>query len=105
MRGDRCNQPAIAGLAEVTLEPARYGFHATLKAPFTMNSGMKRVELGDAVALIAAQMETVTIQSLALREIDGFLALGPMSSAGQRVSFLVNFACVRLDTFRAQAFR
>src|SRR5687768_16449731 len=77
VRGEAVRQPAIAGLADATLEPARYGFHATLKAPFTMNSDMKRVELGDAVALLAAQMEMVTIPRLALRDIDGFLALVP----------------------------
>ena len=99
--GEPVKQPPIAGLQEVTAEPARYGFHATLKAPFTLNSGMKRVEFGDAVALIAAQMETVTIQSLELREIDGFLALAP-SRQDSVLSFLSEICVCGLDSFRAK---
>ncbi len=77
VRGEAVRQPDVDGIKEATAEPARYGFHATLKAPFTLNPGMKRVELGDAVALLAAQMETVTIPRLELRDLDGFLALVP----------------------------
>jgi putative phosphonate metabolism protein len=94
-------QPVIEGLHEVTAEPARYGFHATLKAPFALNAGMKRVELGDAVALIAAQMETVTIHSLELREIDGFLALVP-DWQDRVLSFLGEMCVCGLDSFRAK---
>ena len=99
--GEPVKQPPIADLQEVTAEPARYGFHATLKAPFTLNSGMKRVELGDAAALIAAQMETVTIQSLELHEIDGFLALAP-SRQDSVLSFLSEICVCGLDSFRAK---
>ena len=92
----------MAGLKDATLEPARYGFHATLKAPFTMNSDMKRVELGDAVALLAAQMEMVTIPRLALRDIDGFLALVP-DEAIAALSVLAEFCVCAVDTFRTPA--
>ena len=94
-------QPVIEGLHEVTAEPARYGFHATLKAPFTLNSGMKRIELGDAVALIAAQMEAVVIPNLELLEIDGFLALAP-SRQDKVLSFLGEICVCGLDSFRAK---
>ncbi len=100
--GEPIKQPSIVGLKEVTAEPARYGFHATLKAPFALNSGMKRVELGDGVALIAAQMETVTIQSLELHEIDGFLALAP-SRKDRVLSFLSEICVCGLDSFRAKS--
>jgi hypothetical protein len=101
VRGEAVRQPAIAGLADATLEPARYGFHATLKAPFTMNSDMKRVELGDAVALLAAQMEMVTIPRLALRDIDGFLALVPDEPVAA-LSVLAEFCVCAVDAFRTQ---
>jgi putative phosphonate metabolism protein len=94
-------QPAIEGLSEVTKEPACYGFHATLKAPFALNSGMRRFELGDAVALMAAQMEAVTIQRLELLEIDGFLALVP-SRQDNELSFLGKICVCGLDSFRAK---
>lgn len=94
-------QPALDGLREVTAEPARYGFHATLKAPFTLNSGMRRFELGDAVALMAAQMEAVTIQKLELLEIDGFLVLAP-SRQDSELSFLGKICVCGLDSFRAK---
>lgn len=99
--GEAVRQPAIAGLADATLDPSRYGFHATLKAPFTLNSDMKRVELGDAVALLAAQMETVTIPNLALRDIDGFLALVPDEPVAA-LSVLAEFCVCAVDTFRTQ---
>ena len=102
VRGEEVPQPKIAGLAEATLEPARYGFHATLKAPFTMNSDMKRVELGDAVALLAAQMETVAIPRLALRDIDGFLALVPDEPV-VALSVLAEFCVCAVDAFRTPA--
>ena len=102
VRGEAVRQPIIAGLAEATIDPARYGFHATLKAPFTLNSNMKRVELGDAVALLAAQMEIVTIPRLALRDIDGFLALVPDEPVAA-LSVLAEFCVCAVDAFRTQA--
>ncbi|MEP7173693.1 MAG: DUF1045 domain-containing protein, partial [Aestuariivirga sp.] len=102
VRGEEVSQPKIAGLAEATLEPARYGFHATLKAPFTLNSDMKRVELGDAVALLAVQMEMVTIPRLALRDIDGFLALVPDEPV-PALSVLAEFCVCAVDAFRTPA--
>ena len=98
----KIEQPPVNGLHEVTTEPAHYGFHATLKAPFTLDSGMKRVELGDTVALIAAQMEAVAIQNLELREIDGFLALAPHRQ-DKVLSFLGEICVCALDSFRAPA--
>lgn len=93
-------QPYIEGISDVTAEPARYGLHATLKPPFATNAGMKRVELGDAVALIASQMETVCIPRLVLREIDGFLALVP-EQPDTALAFLAEICVCGLDVFRA----
>jgi hypothetical protein len=94
-------QPRLEGLPDVTAEPARYGFHATLKAPFTLNAGMKRTELGDAVALMASQLDAVTIPKLELRTIDGFLALVPELQSGA-LSFLSMMCVCGLDSFRAE---
>jgi putative phosphonate metabolism protein len=102
VRGEAVRQPTIEKIKDVTVEPARYGFHATLKAPFTLNAEMKRVELGDAVALLAAQMETVTIPKLVLRDIDGFLALVPDEPI-MGLSVLAEFCVCAVDAFRTQA--
>jgi putative phosphonate metabolism protein len=100
--GESVSQPPVEGLRDVTQEPARYGFHATLKAPFVLNQDMKRIELGDAVALVAAQMDVVTIPKIALREINGFLALVPESAVSE-LSALEELCVCGLDSFRAPA--
>jgi putative phosphonate metabolism protein len=100
--GETVTQPPVEGLKDVTQEPARYGFHATLKAPFVLNQDMRRVDLGDAVALVAAQMDVVTIPKIALREIDGFLALAP-ETAESELSVLAELCVCALDSFRSPA--
>lgn len=100
VRDEEVRQPAVEGISGVTAEPARYGLHATLTAPFNLNAGARRVELGDAVALLAAQMDGVFIPKLELRNMDGFLALVPEPP----VSELAELAemCVRaIDAYRA----
>ncbi len=98
--GQFMKQPALEGLREATASPRRYGLHATLKPPFVLKSGCTRAELGDAVALIAAQMDTASCIRLALCEIDGFIALTPEDDDGSFAA--VAARCVReLDSFRA----
>lgn len=57
--------------------PRRYGFHATLKAPFTLRSGL---ELSDILALagdLAAATQRVMLPRLSVQLLDGFAALTP----------------------------
>jgi hypothetical protein len=100
--GESVNQPPVEGIKGATTEPARYGFHATLKAPFVLKPDMKRIDFGDAVALVAAQMDVVTIPKIELREIDGFLALVPDRPLAE-LSALAEFCVCALDSFRAPA--
>lgn len=64
-------------LAPLVAEPARYGFHATMKAPFRLADGMSMEALDEALAAFCAKQAAPTIRSLALRRISGFFALVP----------------------------
>lgn len=74
--------PADAGLPleewqALTAEPRRYGFHATLKAPFTLTAGKTEQELADAFDAFCATTGPVTIPKLCLAGIGPFFALVP----------------------------
>jgi putative phosphonate metabolism protein len=68
-------QPAVPGhdLRAITAEPRGYGFHATLKAPF--RSAVSWAEALDAGAALAARFRPFDLPSLAVRDLEGFLAL------------------------------
>lgn len=80
--GEMMAPPTLDGLTSQelafhTAAPRRYGFHATLKAPFRLADGTNQVDLDRAVAKLAADMEPVNLPRLVLAELDGFLALVP----------------------------
>jgi putative phosphonate metabolism protein len=100
--GAPVGRPDVAGLQEDTAEATRYGFHATLKPPFALNPGMKREELGAAVAKLAEESNMSIVPRLAIAELDGFLALVPELDCLD-INRLAS-RCVRnLDRFRAPA--
>ena len=87
-------------LREATADPRRYGFHATLKAPFELNAGCSFAALEEAVALLAAETRAFTLPRLVLGRLGPFFALVP----GEPSSTLQSFAgeCVRrFEPFRA----
>ena len=93
-------QPSIAGIKEATAEPARYGFHATLKPPFQLKHGIKRALLGEAVGSLARRISAVAISNLVLRAEHGFIALVPEKQ--QRTVSILADHCVReIDEFRS----
>lgn len=89
-------------LAGITAEPRRYGFHGTLKPPFRMKDGTSLATLEVATRRIAQQHTTFVAGRLALREIDGFLALVP-DDAGSALENLAADCFRHLDDFRAPA--
>jgi putative phosphonate metabolism protein len=96
--GHTAEQPPVDGVIEFTAAPRRYGFHATLKAPFHL-SGDKAAFLR-AVAELACHRPPVTIERIALAEIGGFLALVPEQASEDLHSLAA--ACVKeLDRYRA----
>ena len=65
-------------LAALTATPRRYGFHATLKAPFALAEGQSRRAALARLHDLAAGLAPVTLpEGLALRHDFGFLALVP----------------------------
>ncbi|WP_309083496.1 DUF1045 domain-containing protein [Chelativorans sp.] len=75
--------PAAAGsfsAAEIAFHTAaarRYGFHATLKAPFRLAEGKTEAQLTAALAEFAAEREPFTLERIKLARLDGFFALVP----------------------------
>jgi putative phosphonate metabolism protein len=74
--------PAVEGLAPETVEayladPARYGFHGTLKAPFALAEARSEDELLAAVDAFAAASRPIAIPELVLRRLGRFFALVP----------------------------
>jgi putative phosphonate metabolism protein len=75
--GDAQRQPAIADIPALTEEPRRYGFHATLKAPFHLSRSKTRQELSQFAQDFAGRHAPVMLPKLRLAVLDGFLALVP----------------------------
>jgi putative phosphonate metabolism protein len=70
-----------AEIAYHTASARRYGFHATLKAPFHLAEKTTEAELDQAIASFAAGAEPILLSKLVPARIDGFLALVPGSPA------------------------
>ncbi len=60
----------------LTEEPRRYGFHATLKAPFSLRSGLAERDLVAAATGLAARQVAVTMPRLTVQGLGTFVALG-----------------------------
>ena len=58
--------------------PARYGFHATMKAPFRLSETSTLAELDNRLNSFCAQQETVLLPKLRLQQLDDFLAILPV---------------------------
>ncbi|MBB3949094.1 DUF1045 domain-containing protein [Aureimonas jatrophae] len=65
------------GLDPLVADPARYGFHATVKAPFRLAEGVGLDALDAELARFAATREAPVIARLTLSRSDGFFALVP----------------------------
>lgn len=87
--------------AALVAEPARYGFHATLKAPFRLAEGRGEAELDAAAAGVAAECARFELR-LRVAALGAFLALVPEAVPPELAA--LEAACVtRLDGFRAPA--
>ncbi|WP_158671735.1 DUF1045 domain-containing protein, partial [Bradyrhizobium guangdongense] len=85
---------------DITADPRKYGFHATLKAPMALASGRTEAGLVAACATFAGQPRTIPVIRPVVDTIGGFIAVIP----AEPVDALQQFAadCVReFDSFRA----
>jgi putative phosphonate metabolism protein len=97
--------PAVAQLtpseiAYHTASARRYGFHATLKAPFHLADGETEADLDEAVATFAAGADPILLSKLTPARLDGFLALVPGSPAPD-LDRLAGEIVTVFDRFRA----
>ena len=89
----------------LTSEPRRYGFHATLKAPFRLADGASRTSLGEAIGALARQFQpfaagSLAVSTLSLDDSRAFVALTPRAPS-RELARLEERAVRELDGFRA----
>ena len=105
--GKALEQPAIPGIdpesfRALTAEPRRYGFHATLKAPFALRAGATREGLAAAVGRFCGERLPFQMPPLEVARVDDFLAFVPAAHE-TRINELAADCVHELDPFRAQA--
>jgi putative phosphonate metabolism protein len=87
-------------IRQLTDEPRRYGFHATLKAPMELASGCSEDELLAAFAAFAGETDAFDIPQIVLGQLGAFFALVPADRYDALQAFAA--ACVeRFEPFRA----
>ncbi|HEY0200796.1 MAG TPA: DUF1045 domain-containing protein [Burkholderiaceae bacterium] len=75
---ERPQAPLAAELWErLVADPRRYGWHATLRAPFRLAPGQSIATLRQAVAALCHRLRAFDMPTLAVRNLGGFLALTP----------------------------
>ncbi len=80
--------------------PARYGFHATLKAPFELAPGATEAMLLERAAALGARYAPILLPALKVSLLDAFVALLPVAEDAELNRLAA--ACVRdLDDLRA----
>lgn len=86
----------------ITRTPRKYGLHGTIKPPFHLAQGTSVTELQDACAVLAAKLPAITLPSLQLSRLGGFLAV---TIAGEQTPLaeLASTVVRDLDPFRAPA--
>jgi hypothetical protein len=84
----------------ITVSARRYGFHATVKAPFRLAPGRTPGELDAALARFAAGRAGARIPRLRLARLGTFFALVPDAEAAE-FQALAGEVVTRFDCFRA----
>lgn len=104
-RDEPVAQPAIPGipkllLSSLTSEPRRYGFHATLKAPFRLLDGFTEEHLLEMAQAFCAMQKPITLEQPCVRPLDDFLAVQANDHAGE-ISALAIRCVSYFDLLRA----
>ena len=90
----------LAGEAEFLEQPRRYGFHATLKAPFRLAPGASLARLLAELERFCAARRAFVLPRLRAKRIADFLALVP-DSPDARVDRLAADCVVHFERYRA----
>jgi putative phosphonate metabolism protein len=90
----------IADWHELTRDPRKYGFHATLKAPMALASDKSEDELIAACAGFAEQPRAIPLIKPVVDSLEGFIAIVPADRSTELEALAAD--CVRdFDPFRA----
>ncbi len=85
---------------DVTQDPRKYGFHATLKAPTALAEGRTEAELLDACTAFAGRARRIPVIEPVVDAISGFIAVIPASRSDDLQQLAAD--CVTgFDAFRA----
>lgn len=85
---------------ELTEDPRKYGFHATLKAPTALAPGKREDELVAACVAFAAEPRAIPVIKPVVDVIEGFIAIVPAVPTATLQDLAAD--CVRdFDSFRA----
>lgn len=93
-------QPDIDAIAELTADPRMYGFHATLKPPMSLRSGMTWDALVTEADDLARRLAPFRLPRLEVTDLHGFLALTD-AEPSRELRALADACVVDLDHFRA----
>ncbi|MEM5472317.1 DUF1045 domain-containing protein [Hoeflea sp. AS60] len=105
LTGVAVDHPELGGLsanelASITGPARRYGFHATLKAPFRLAEGVSEADLVRAMDQFASDAVAFEIPSLVVGRLEGFLALVPGGTAPELNAF-ANLVVEAFEPLRA----
>ncbi|MGF6310780.1 putative phosphonate metabolism protein [Bradyrhizobium sp. i1.8.4] len=85
---------------ELTADPRKYGFHATLKAPIALADGRNEAELLDACAAFAGRARRIPLIEPVVDAISGFIAVIPAHRSDD-LQRLAADCVTEFDAFRA----
>lgn len=87
-------------LRAITAEPRRYGFHATLKAPFRLGDNYRLDDLIQRTQALATKLAPLSLGPLRARSLGKFVALVPEKTP-DALAALAEACVVDLDDLRA----
>ena len=87
-------------MRRITAEPRRYGFHATLKAPFRLRHDVDERMVLERVARLARRTNPIPLATLVPVWMDGFVALVP-ATMNPTLNALAQACVTELDELRA----
>ena len=93
-------EQALPDWGELTQDPRKYGFHATLKAPMVLADGKSEAELLAACAEFAAMPRPIPMIAPVVNAIGDFIAIVP-SQPSAELQALAADAVSQFDSFRA----
>ncbi|MXN46679.1 DUF1045 domain-containing protein [Shinella kummerowiae] len=103
--GAALEQPSVNGLdgaalAGLTADPRRYGFHATIKAPFSLAEGRSEAELVAEIGRFVSETEPFEIPEIIVGRLGSFFALVPADECAPLQGF-AGEVVRRFERFRA----